>query len=57
MCVQTQLLQRQLGRMDGFEDGDRQRLAAGLAVIVTAARALDTTITQLPAIHEDRQAS
>jgi len=54
---QTQLLQRQLGRMDGFSDGDRALLEAGPAVILTAARAIDTTIAQLPGIHEDREAS
>jgi hypothetical protein len=57
ICGQTQLLQRQLGRMDGFSEGDRQRFVAGLAVILTAARGLDTTIARLPAIHEDREAS
>ena len=57
ICGQTQLLQRQLRRMDGFSDGDRQRLAAGLAVILTAARGLDSTIAHLPVIREDREAS
>jgi hypothetical protein len=57
ICGQTPLLQRQLGRMHGFSDGDRQRLAAGLAVILTAARAMDTTVAQLPVIREDREAS
>jgi uncharacterized Rossmann fold enzyme len=57
ICGQTQLLQRQLGRMAGFSDGDRARLAAGLAVILTAARGLDSIIGQLPRIHKDREAS
>jgi hypothetical protein len=57
ICGQTQLLQRRLGRMDGLADGDRQRLEAGLAMILTAARALDATIAELPTIHEEREAS
>jgi hypothetical protein len=54
---QTQLLQRQLGRMDGFSDGDRQRLGAGLAVILTAVRGMDILIGQWPVMREDREAS
>jgi hypothetical protein len=54
VCGQTQLLQRQLRRMDGFSDGDRQRLEAGLAVILTAARALGARAEELPALREDR---
>ena len=51
---QTQLLQRQLRRMDGFSDGDRQRLETGLEVILTAARALRTRIEDLPGLRDAR---
>lgn len=54
VCGQTQLLQRQLRRMDGFSDGDRQRLETGLAVILTAARALGTRIADLSGPREER---
>ena len=54
VCGQTQLLQRQLRRMDGFSDGDRQRLETGLAVILTAARTLGASIEHLPPSREDR---
>ena len=57
VCGQTQLLQRQLRRMDGFSDGDRQRLETGLAVILTAARTLGASIEHLPALREDRDGS
>jgi hypothetical protein len=57
VCGQTQLLQRQLRRMDGFSDGDRQRLETGLAVILTAARALGTNIERLAPIAADRDSS
>ena len=57
ICGQTQLLERQLRRMDGFSDGDRGRLEAGLAVILDSARALNARIAQLPAIHEDSDGS
>ena len=53
---QTQLLQRQLRRMDGFSDRDRQRLETGLAVILTAARALGASIEQLAPSAEDHEA-
>jgi hypothetical protein len=51
---QTQLLQRQLRRMDGFSDGDRERLETGLEVILTAARALGTRIEDLPGLRDAR---
>ena len=57
VCGRTQLLQRQLRRMDGFSDGDRQRLEAGLAMILTAARTLGASIEHLPALREDRDGS
>jgi uncharacterized Rossmann fold enzyme len=57
ICAQTQLLQRQLARMDGFADGDRARLVKGLAAILTAARALTTRARQVPGIGQDREAS
>jgi hypothetical protein len=54
VCGQTQLLQRQLRRMDGVSAGDRQRLETGLAVILTAARALAIRIEDLPGLRGDR---
>jgi hypothetical protein len=57
ICAPTQLLQRQLARMDGFADGDRARLVKGLAAILTAARALTASARQVPGIREDREAS
>lgn len=54
---QTQLLQRQLQRMDGFADGDRARLEAGLAVILASARALGARVAALPAIRKERDGS
>ena len=56
ICTRTQLLQRQLARMDGFADGDRARLVKGLAAILTAARAVNSTANQLPGMREDREA-
>ena len=47
---QTQLLQRHLRRMDGLVDGDRERLEAGLTVILTSAHELGATIDRLPAL-------
>ncbi len=43
--------------MDGFADGDRARLVKGLAVILTAARALTASARHVPGIREDREAS
>jgi hypothetical protein len=40
--------------MDGFSDGDRQRLETGLEVILTAARALGTRIEDLPGLRDAR---
>jgi hypothetical protein len=57
VCGQTQLLQRQLRRMDGFADGDRQRLEAGLGVVLTTARALGASIEQLAVTPEDHDNS
>jgi hypothetical protein len=60
ICAQTQLLQRQLARMDGFADRDRARLGKGLAAILTAARALTASARHVPGIRkgrEDREAS
>ena len=57
ICAQTQLLQRQLARMDGFAESDRARLVKGLAAILTAARALTASARQVPGIREDREAS
>ncbi len=57
VCAQTQLLQRQLRKMDGFADGDRQRLETGLAVILRAARALGASIEHLPTRHDERDRS
>ena len=57
VCAQTQLLQRQLARMDGFAESDRARLVKGLAAILTAARALTASARQVPGIREDREAS
>ena len=57
ICGQTQLQQRQLRRMDGLADLDRERLEAGLAVVLVAARALNGRIARLPAIHEDGDGS
>ena len=51
---QSHQLQRQPRRMDGFSDGDRQRLETGLAVILTAACVLATRIADLPGLREDR---
>jgi hypothetical protein len=51
---QSHQLQRQPRRMDGFSDGDRQRLETGLAVILTAACALGTRIEDLPGLREER---
>ena len=51
---QTQLLQRQLRRMNGVSAGDRQCLEMGLAVILTAAHALGTRIEDLPGLREER---
>ena len=52
--AQTQLLQRQVRRMDGFSDGDRQRLEAGLAMILASARALGAKIDDLTTISAYR---
>ena len=57
ICAQTQLLQRQLARMDGFAESDRARLVKGLAAILPAARALTASARQVPGIREDREAS
>jgi hypothetical protein len=57
VCAQTQLLQRQLARMDGFAASDRTRLVKGLAAILTAARALTASASKLPRIRENREAS
>jgi hypothetical protein len=57
ICAQTQVLQRQLGRMDGFTESDRARLGKGLATILTAARALTASARQVPGIRENREAS
>ena len=43
--------------MDGFSNGDGQRLESGLASILTAARGLETTMDQDLALREDRDAS
>ena len=51
---QTQLLQRQVRRMDGFSDGDRQRLEAGLAMILASTRALGAKIDDVTAITAPR---
>ena len=51
---QSHQLQRQPRRVGGFSDGDRQRLETGLAVILTAARALGTRIEDLPGLREER---
>jgi len=47
---QTHLLQRHLRRMDGLVDGDRERLEAGLTVILASAHELGATIDRLPAL-------
>ena len=51
---QTQLLQRQVRRMDGFSDGDRQRLEAGLAMILASTRALGAKIDDVTRITAPR---
>ena len=57
ICGQTQLLQRQLGRMDGVSKPDCERLVAGLPIILTAARELDATIGAVCTMQEEREAS
>jgi hypothetical protein len=57
ICARTQLLQRQLARMDGFTESDRARLGKGLAAILTAARALTASTRKVPGIREDHEAS
>jgi len=47
---QAQVLQRHLRRMDGLEDGDRERLEVGLTVILTSEHDLGARIDRLPAI-------
>ena len=54
---QTQLLQRQLDRMDGFSERDRVRLGTGLFKILTAARALRAWMADLPGIRENNEAA
>jgi hypothetical protein len=54
---QTQLLQRQLDRMDGFSERDRVRLGTGLFKILTAARALRAWMADLPRIRENNEAA
>ena len=51
---QTQLLQRQLRRMDGFSDEDRQRLDEGLVTILDSVQALCPTVDHLAAIAQRR---
>ena len=50
----TQLLQRQLRRMDGFSDEDRQRLDEGLVTILDSVQALCPTVDHLAAIAQRR---
>ena len=51
---QTQLFQRQLRRMDGFSDEDRQRLDEGLVTILDSVQALCPTVDHLAAISQHR---
>jgi hypothetical protein len=48
ICLQTQILQRRVARMDRLEPHDRERLDVGLAAIFTSATALGTTLAHLP---------
>jgi hypothetical protein len=57
ICGQTQLLQRHLGRMERFSDGDRARLAQGLGVILGAARTLRARMGTLPGTRREHDAS
>ena len=50
----TQLLQRQLRRMDGFSDEDRQHLDVGLVTILDSVQALCPTVDHLAAIAQRR---
>ena len=53
ICAQTQVLQPQLVRMDGFADSDRGHLETGLAARITAARGLDASVRALSGMSKD----
>jgi hypothetical protein len=52
---QTRLLQRHLQHMDDLVDGDRERLEAGLTVILASTQELVATIDHLPVISAPRR--
>ena len=57
ICGQTQLLQRQLGRLDRVSAADRARLLRGLGLILGAARALSARMASVPTARQERDRS